>query len=277
MRITKTAPRRSPAGTIACAIAAIAASLAFAVAPAARAADPNALWHIVHDLCVPNMRAAGDPTPCVAVDLAGGYAVLKDIRGATQLLIIPTDKLTGIESPLLLAPDAPNYFAEAWAARGLFEKRAGRAVPPEDIGLAVNSASGRSQNQLHIHLDCVRPDVRAALAARLGRIGPGWSRLTLPPVGHVYMVRRLDGTDLAGRNPFKLLAASVPGARADMGAWTLAVIGETFAHGKAGFVLLAEHADPASGDVGAAEELQDHGCAVLAPDGAPAAPAASAP
>src|ERR1700753_2720154 len=85
-------------------------------APAARAADPDALWKIVSGRCLPDQQQSANPQPCAAVDLAGGYAIRKDINGATQFLLIPTVRLGGIESPEILAPGAPNYFAQAWAA-----------------------------------------------------------------------------------------------------------------------------------------------------------------
>ena len=34
------------------------------------------------------------------------------------------------------------------------------AACPEAVGMALNSAAGRTQNQLHIHLNCVRPEMR---------------------------------------------------------------------------------------------------------------------
>ncbi|MET0331942.1 MAG: CDP-diacylglycerol diphosphatase, partial [Dyella sp.] len=43
-----------------------------------------------------------------------GYAILKDHHGPAQYLLIPTARITGIESPLLLRAGAPNYFAAAW-------------------------------------------------------------------------------------------------------------------------------------------------------------------
>ena len=63
---------------------------------AAQASNPNVLWQIVHDQCVPDERQHGDPKPCAEVDLAGGYAVLKDIKGASQFLLIPTTQVGGI-------------------------------------------------------------------------------------------------------------------------------------------------------------------------------------
>src|SRR4051794_10314769 len=70
------------------------------------AADPSALWNIDNGQCVPHMRQSNDPAPCSIVDLAAGYVVLKDIVGATQFLLMPTARISGIESPAVLAPDA---------------------------------------------------------------------------------------------------------------------------------------------------------------------------
>ena len=233
--------------------------------PSAGAANPNALWHVVHDLCVVDMRVSGLPAPCLMVDRRHGWAALKDLRGKTQVLLIPTRRVTGIESPKLLEPGGPNYWRAAWDARRFFEKRAGREVPRDDVGLAVNSMFGRSQDQLHIHIDCVRPDVIAALAAHADEIGSEWAPLEVPLAGKRYRARRLEGSDLDGRDPFKLLAAENPGVRADMGRQTLAVIGATFAGGRPGFILLTATGNTAENPDGASEALLDHECGVLAP------------
>lgn len=62
--------------------------------------DPDALWRIVGSECVPNEQHHGDPAPCAAVDPADGVgrgsAVLKDLVGANQFLLIPTTRITGI-------------------------------------------------------------------------------------------------------------------------------------------------------------------------------------
>ncbi len=153
--------------------AAIAAALPLAIvlaAGAAHAANPNALREIVDGQCVPDMQQHADPQPCAEVDLTGGvtrgYAILKDIKGASQFLLIPTDVIDGIESPVLLAPAAVNYFDDAWTARTFVEKALGRTMPRDALSLAVNSKYGRTQNQLHIHIDCIAADVRDALRRR---------------------------------------------------------------------------------------------------------------
>jgi CDP-diacylglycerol pyrophosphatase len=231
------------------------------------AADPDALWNIVGGQCVPNQQAKHDPGPCVSVDLAGGYAVLKDESGATQVLVIPTTRITGIESPALLDPAAPNYWADAWQARHDVETFARREIPREDLALAVNSIYGRSQDQLHIHVDCIRPDVRDALDTAMDHIGPKWAPLDVSLAGHRYRAMRLAGEDLGDRNPFRLLADADPMARAEMGLETLVVAGAVFEDGSPGFILLSDRFDPSMHDAASGESLLDHGCQVLRPAG----------
>jgi CDP-diacylglycerol pyrophosphatase len=229
--------------------------------PRHASSDSNALWHIVGDLCVPDEKDNHSPLPCKDVNLAGGYAVLKDIVGNTQFLLIPTTRVTGIESPSILAPNAPNYWEAAWQARRYVDERARHSLPRNDIGLAINSISGRTQNQLHIHVDCMRLDVIAALREHAAAIGPTWTKFPVPLAHHQYMAMRLAQPNLDNVNPFVLLADGVPGARADMGHETLVVVGDTY-QGHDDFVLLAGHASPATGNWGAGEQLQDHSCAV---------------
>ncbi len=180
--------------------AAVLTAFALTVSTPVASADPNALWDIVNGQCVPDQRRAGEPAPCALVDVDGGeprgYAVLKDLVGATQFLLIPTARIAGIESPEILAADAPNYFADAWRARSYVEQRAGRGLPRDWMSLAINSSAARSQNQLHIHIDCVRADVRDALAARTGDIGPTWAPLSVPLAGQSYRAMAVDGNEL---------------------------------------------------------------------------------
>ena len=225
------------------------------------ATDPNILWKIVHNRCVVDETKLGRAAPCAVVDLAAGYAILKDIAGATQYLLIPTTRITGIESPAVLAPATPNFFAEAWNETGLVDARLGKTLPRQDLSLAINSVSGRTQDQLHIHIDCIRADVRNALAQHAASVGSHWAPFPEPLAGARYNAIRIDGTTLSA-DPFLILADGEPGARAAMGAHTLVLAGETFAGGVPGFILLDNHADPALGDMGNGEALQDHACQV---------------
>jgi CDP-diacylglycerol pyrophosphatase len=245
--------------------AAAAAIAVLATLGVVRALNPDQLWEIVHEKCVPNEQQHADPSPCALVDLQKGvergYVILKDAVGDTQYLLVPTARLSGIESPALLLPEAPNYFAIAWRERGYVERAAKRALPRAAIGLAVNSANWRGQNQLHIHIDCVRPEVQSALRRRLGAVGDKWAPFPEPLAGHPYRAVRVAGEELSGVDPFVLLADGVSGARDAMGAQTLVVVGVDFEDGKPGFVILDAQSDVASGLV-KGEELQDHSCAL---------------
>jgi len=232
-----------------------------AAAGPARAADPDALWKIISQKCVPNEQQDGEPSPCAVVDIKVGYVVLKDRVGATQYLVMPTAKITGIEDPAILAPGAANYFADAWRERHFTIDAAERDLKRDELSLAINSMYGRSQNQLHIHIDCVTPTVKDALGRQIASIGDKWDPFPEPLAGHSYRAMRVDGEALDA-NPFLLTADGIPGARANMGNETLVVVGATFAGGKPGFVILDTAADPATGNPGSGEELQDHSCAL---------------
>lgn len=231
---------------------------------AVRAADRTVLWRIVHEKCVPDQQASQNPAPCVLVDLSGseegGVAILKDINGIAQHLAIPTRRIAGVEAPDLLDPGLPNYWRAAWAARSYLNTRLPHELPRDAIGLAINAASRRSQDQLHIHIDCVAPDVRDALAAYDAKLSADWHVLPFTLRERRYWARRLDSADLSDVAPFRLLADGVPGAKGDMAEETLVVIGATFPAAHAGFILLADRADPGAGGHG--EDLLDSRCTI---------------
>ena len=246
----------------------VAAALTLAAPASAQTINPDALWKIVHGLCVPDEQQHGSPAPCTLVDLSHGedhgYAVLKDLVGATQYLLIPTGRVEGIETPSIIAPDARNYFADAWRARRYVDDVLKRPVARDMIALAINSAHARSQEQLHIHIDCIRADVRAILHDYQSEIGPRWAPFDPLLAGERYRAMRMMGEELKA-NPFVLLADGMEGARDTMGDQTLVVAGATFPGGAPGFILLDDEANLMSGDRAGGEALQDHGCAVARP------------
>ena len=240
--------------------------LAGLVPAAGRAADPSALWKIVNGQCVPHEQSAHDPSPCAEVNLErgvdNGYAVLKDIRGIAQFLLIPTKRLSGIDDPMLLSPETPNYWNPAWQARYLVEDRLKTTLPRDGFALAINSASGRTQNQLHIHIDCIRPDVRDALKANLSAIGTSWAPFPLPLAGAPYRAIRIEHEDLNQIDPFRVLADNDPAAAADMADHTLVLVGADFGNYSRGFILLDGKANLLAGNRGSGEQLEDHSCAI---------------
>ena len=213
---------------------------------AAHSADRDALRDIVQRQCLPDWLLHHDPSPCLRVSRArgagsaGGYALLADRKGGAHFLLIPLGTLTGIESPELLAPDAPDYFAAAWQARDRVAAVVGHALPRELIGLAINSRPTRGQDQLHIHIECVGARLFAALHAQGSQLGDRWSSLRLSVWN--YRAMRVMGPSLA-RDPVRLLADGVPGAREHMGAYTLVVVGMQFRDGP-GFAIVTGRAVP---------------------------------
>ncbi|WP_244206459.1 CDP-diacylglycerol diphosphatase [Caballeronia pedi] len=236
------------------------AALGVLCLPLACAANPNALWEIVHDYCEPAAEGAHVQQRCADVSLRGGYAVLKDIVGIAQYLLIPTARVSGIESPELLQPNAPNYFRDAWHARVYVDRALRRTLPRDEVSLAINSASGRTQNQLHIHIDCLAADV----AQTLREVGPGigteWAPLPVRLRGHVYSAMRIDDADLAHTDPFKLVAPYAARRGQTMGEQTLLLAGAVRGDGAPVFFLLNDHVQ--TGNWASSEELQDHTCSV---------------
>jgi CDP-diacylglycerol pyrophosphatase len=237
----------------------IAVLLALALgACATHPGNPNALWNIVSRQCAPQAQDPSLHNACAYVDTTRGYAVLKDINGIGQHLLIPTEKISGIESPLLEQPGLPNYWRDAWDARIYLERSLHTPLRREDVGLAINSASGRSQNQLHIHIDCMQPEVVAALSAQRASLGTSWRELDAPLEGHRYRARLITDATLSETDPFTLLLADTRARGEPMADQTLLLTGTTLADGQPAFILLNDHVHGL--DHASAEELLDHRC-----------------
>ncbi|MFM0213770.1 CDP-diacylglycerol diphosphatase [Paraburkholderia sediminicola] len=238
---------------------AAALAVAFTAASCARlaAVDPNALWKIVDVRCVPSQQATGTPGQCTVVDLDKRYVILKDIVGRSQHLLMPTDRITGIESPLVLAPDAKDYWDDAWASRLYVEKSVKKSLPDNQLGLEINSQYRRSQNQLHIHIDCMQSNVSDALA-RHAKDTPGeWRWDTLD--GQRYRIMRVTSLTQAN-NPFRIVARDNANAAA-MAMQTILVTGAGPSAEKDGWLVVNSGLDVDNGS-GTAEGLLDHACRV---------------
>jgi CDP-diacylglycerol pyrophosphatase len=228
-------------------------------AAAASCANRDALREIVQDQCLPHWREQHSAAPCVEVHLDDaahaerGYAVLTDRKGGAHFLLIPTRTISGIESPTLEEPGAPSYFQAAWQAREQLNGAIGRQIPARLIGLAVNPPHARGQDQLHIHIECLRPDVYETLARQATHVSSSWSPVTLG--GASYWVRSISG-NLDVDDPFKVLASHPPQADRGMSDYTLVVAGASSED--RGFIMLASAS-------AAGELLLDSTCAALQP------------
>ncbi len=216
-------------------------------------ADRTALWHVVNDLCRPMQQAFSLPLPCLKVDMADGFAVIRAPGDKTRILVVPTEKIEGIESPAVLGDHMTTFWSQAWSERKRVVVSAARPLGWNDIGMAVNSRRGRSQDQLHIHVDCVDPRLKLALASRANRLSSKWSSLEPGPWASRYRVKEIDAAGV-DRNIFKLVADEIPGAKSRMARQSIAVVGFIGQNGDRGFAVLV------NSDGGHAEELLDHDC-----------------
>jgi CDP-diacylglycerol pyrophosphatase len=227
-------------------------ALAVVAAAVIAAVDRSAIWKIVHDRCVPHFQSTGDPAPCASVNLAngveGGAAVLKDLVGNTQYLLIPTRRVSGIDSRDLDGPGAEDWFAEAWATRRFIFDRLQKKLGPDEIGLAINASAIVSQDQLHIHVDCISAAARDALAKYNSQSeGQGLTQVAIN--GATYTAAYIASENLANVDVFDLAAkidvSQTPSAR------TIIVVGTS---SRDRFLLLV--------GAGHGENLLDHSCAI---------------
>lgn len=189
----------------------------------------GALWVVVQS-CVLAQRTVGHPFPCLDVKPVSGaepgFAVLRAPDSSTHVIVTPIVHIPGIESPELRLPAAGSYWRAALDARRFVQEGAGRPIPVRAIGLAVNSARTRSQDQLHIHADCFRPEIAARLRAEASGASESWRPVRDTVGGERYFLRSVGTDELTSGNLFGLLAR-VPGAGGDLsGSKVLVVEGD---------------------------------------------------
>lgn len=219
--------------------------------------NADALWQIVSEQCVPGQQQRGDPAPCRQVDIAEGYVTLKDRNGPLQYLLLPVAKISGMESPQLLDPHTPNFFLLSWQHRRLLAEKRAAPVADSAISLTINAQYGRTQNQLHVHISCLRRDVRQQLDQLAPSLNERWQTQTL--LRHPYLLRTVTPEQLAAETVFIRLANEVPGARTQMGHYGMALA--VLPDGR--LVLMAVERNWLKLNRGSAEEIQDHNCGIL--------------
>ncbi len=132
--------------------------------------NSDALWQIVSEKCEPNQGATGSPAPCQRVALDEGYALLKDLNGPLQYLLIPLAKITGMESLTLLDCATPNFFAFAWQSRTQLEARPSPTA----------HCRWRSMPSMAAPESAAYPHLLPALAAAESGVGRGDTGSSLP-------------------------------------------------------------------------------------------------
>jgi CDP-diacylglycerol pyrophosphatase len=179
--------------------------------------------------------------------------VLKSPPYASEFLVTPAIHIEGIESADVLKPDVSQLWQAAWNARALVERALGHSLPASAVGLVVNSAGSRTQDQLHIHVDCASRTTQRVLEEFLPRANDAWQNLPKTIAGNRYVVRLLGSSNLAAVNPFDLLTSALPHDKAIASA-SLAVVGVGSEHDASDFLVLASFTDKPG------EPLLDHTC-----------------
>ena len=232
----------------------------------AAAGEPGLLWRVVQT-CVATHKLIGTAFPCLAVSLSGGpergFAVVRAPFEATHVVVTPTVRTIGIEAEQLRADDAPNYFADAWTARHFVADGLRHEPTRTDLAMAVNSRPGRSHDQLHIHVDCIRQDVKRTLSGQLASFRPGsWTKAVVLPRAPHYSATALEEGDLASTNIFKLVQNGLGVAAEDMEEVTIVVVGADV-HRRPGFIVLARRRIANTRDEAHGEALMDHACSAF--------------
>jgi len=213
--------------------------------------------------CTLNKTLSGSAFPCLAVEQGaaqGAYALIRPPGNPTEILVVPTASVPGIEAPDLRGPNGALYWEAAWQARSKVAAALGRPLERSAVALAVNSKVTRSQDRFHIHVDCLGESERAAFAEYGRNITTQWSRFPVQLENRSFWVRALSGSELGPSNPVDLMLQGLPFAARNPGAMSLAVVGATLADGTDGFYLVVDQALPRKWGTGQAEDLLDHFC-----------------
>ena len=220
-----------------------------AFATSAIGLDRLALWQVVR-ACVVDFKLTGASLPCFEVDLSGGEERGNVVLRAPllhDLIVAPTRKIVGIEDPFLQSARAPNYFDAAWRARSFLKSADGRTPERDEIALIANSAVVRTQDQLHIHVGCLRTQAMLMLAAAAPNVPIGkWVRIGAVVPHTMFWGTRVRGADLADIEPFRLAAEALADKVRDRAKLTIAVAGVRV-EGDDQFLVLASYVEATGG------------------------------
>jgi CDP-diacylglycerol pyrophosphatase len=193
----------------------------------------DALWGVVRS-CVLAKSTVGLDFPCVEVDAdkdPSAVAILRPPMDDTHLLVVPLARISGLEDPQAIASPMVKVWSRAWDARRLLSTR---PVGWTVAGMALNAEHVRSQDQLHIHVDCLAESFIRDMSGHIERIGNNWTKLANSFGGLWGM--RVDGARTEDLNPVALASQGLPFPRK---AANLGVAGFRTASGREGFLVFA--------------------------------------
>lgn len=229
-------------------------------------ARSDALWAVTDNVCMVNYHYTGHPSPCQQIYIPEGkrqgFSIIQNPRYPYHFILVPTIPVSGIESPWLFMPGRPDYFGYAWLMRYQLMSQYGRPVPEDMLGMAINSACGRSQNQLHIHLTCLREDVYRQLRAERPYIQDAWHPLPDKLLTHTYYARRVLQPTAMGIYPIASVAHYFRLTPPMLAEYGVALVPTTFS-GEKGFILLATRRGWDKGNRASVESLLDKRCDIL--------------
>jgi len=217
----------------------------------------DSLWKHVQQRCLIPER--GRHADCAVVDRERGLVLYKDAIGPSHYLVIPDHRVTGVDDPKLWDDDkAQNQWAFGWEARDIVSQAVGPPVADNLVGLAVNSRASRSQDQLHIHLDCISEAARAFVAENAAKASEGWGEfrfqgqpvraVLIPSSDHTLRFNAFDAVRSSLREPARI---------ADRGVFVSYV---SRRDGPSGFMVVDQPVDGASGSTGHASDFLDRAC-----------------
>jgi CDP-diacylglycerol pyrophosphatase len=240
--------------------AVLAISLAIAVVIMSSFVSRSALGLVVK-ACEINSILTESPYPCLKVvqaqDPLSSYVVLREPTDKERTILAPLADVPGIEDPRLLEVGAPNYFDTAWRERSAAMDPRAWKVSSQDIALAINASSWRTQDRLHIHMGCETPRFRALLKTHAAEIGS--VRFTNLRSNAGWWATFYAADDFSNLNPLKAVADGVGGARSNMKNVVVGVFGATLPDGQHGFYILARIIG-ANKSRGSAEDMIDPKC-----------------
>ncbi|MFP3019468.1 MAG: CDP-diacylglycerol diphosphatase [Arsenophonus sp.] len=219
--------------------------------------NSDKLWKTINQQCIPQFKTGILESPCIKVDEKQRYIIYKDRNGVLHNLLLPLDRISGIESSILQQKKTKNYFLLAWKNRKLFIKSEDKSFNEEFLSLAINSKYGRTQEQLHIHIACLKPEVFQIIKDNENYITNSWKPLKKKINNHQYIAIKIPFSNIDKISPFNYIKKYAAEQGDRISYYGLAMI---LSNQKNEFILLANRIRLFDFNFGSAGEIQDYQC-----------------